>query len=54
MAAYFARGRVVAWVVDQVPSELADEIAEREPRVSYLDYDWSLNDRPSTDDPTGG
>lgn len=47
VVAYFARGRVLDWVLDHLPPRQAAEIAEHEPRVRYLDYDWSLNDRPA-------
>lgn len=43
--AFFARGGLVEWVLPFLPRELAAEIERREPRVRYLDYDWSLNDR---------
>ena len=45
MVAYFSRGGVAGWVSNQLPGELAAEIRDS-PRVRYLDYDWTLNDRP--------
>ena len=47
VVAYFARGRVLDWVLNHLPPQRAAEIAEHQPRVRYLDYDWSLNDRPA-------
>lgn len=44
--AYFARGGVLDWVLDQLPSERAAPIREVAPKVRYMDYDWHLNDRP--------
>ncbi len=44
--AYFARGKVLDWVLAQLDSEQASEIRSRDPKIRYLDYDWSLNDRP--------
>ncbi len=43
--AYLLRGGLRDWVQPWVPAELARRLAEREPAVAYLDYDWSLNDR---------
>ena len=43
--AYFARGRVLSWVLDYLPPEQAAELERLQPRVRYLEYDWSLNDR---------
>lgn len=45
VVAFFARGRVVDWILPRLPEELADRIREADPSVRYLDYDWSLNDR---------
>lgn len=42
---FFARGRVLDWVLKELPPLLADEIRQADPSVEYLDYDWSLNDR---------
>lgn len=44
--AYFVRGGVEDWVVRHLPSAEAAEIRTADPSVSYMDYDWSLNDRP--------
>lgn len=45
VVAFFARGGVVDWVVEHAPKDLAARIEKADPSVSYLDYDWSLNDR---------
>lgn len=45
MVAFFARAKVLEWVVPHLPAELAGVLREAEPSVKYLDYDWSLNDR---------
>ena len=45
IVAFFARGRVLDWVVDHLPQDRGGELAASEPAVRYLDYDWSLNDR---------
>lgn len=45
LVAYFARGGVVEWILPHLPEELARRIADEEPAVKYMDYDWSLNDR---------
>ncbi len=45
VVAFFARGKVVGWLLPRLPSVLAETIERREPRVRYLDYDWGLNDR---------
>ena len=44
--AYFARGGVAGWVLGHLPEASRKRIGES-PRVRYLEYDWSLNDRPS-------
>lgn len=44
--AYFARGGIVDWVVHHLPAGEAAAIRGADPSVSYMDYDWSLNDRP--------
>lgn len=46
VVAFFARGGVADWVRDQLPPELASEIAASS-KVRYLEYDWTLNDRPA-------
>ncbi len=46
VVAFFARGRVVDWLMPHLPEELAATLKQRDPAVRYLDYDWSLNDRP--------
>ena len=34
-----------------LPSTQAEEIREKVPPVGYMDYDWSLHDRPRKDEP---
>ena len=46
VVAFFARGAVLDWVIDHAPKRLAATLESKDPSVSYLDYDWSLNDRP--------
>lgn len=46
VVAFFARGSVLDWVLDHLPTDQAREIHDRDPKVRYLEYDWSLNDRP--------
>jgi hypothetical protein len=48
VVAFFARSKVVEWLGPFLAPELAAEIRESEPSVRYLDYDWSLNDRPGS------
>lgn len=43
--AYFARGKLVSWILAHLPSDLAAKIREKDPSVRYLPYDWTLNDR---------
>jgi hypothetical protein len=45
VAAFFARGGILDWVIGHAPPELARTLKEKRPSVEYLDYDWSLNDR---------
>ncbi len=45
VVAFFARGRVLEWVLPHLSEDLSDSLLDREPSVRYLDYDWSLNDR---------
>jgi len=45
VVAFFARGKVVEWLMPHLPSDLAARIKTADPSVRYLDYDWSLNDR---------
>jgi hypothetical protein len=45
VVAFFARGKVLGWLLPKLPPALAEKISQREPRIRYLDYDWSLNDR---------
>ena len=47
VVAFFARGKVVDWILPRLTDRpLAETIEKRDPAVRYLDYDWSLNDRP--------
>ncbi len=46
VVAFFARGAVLDWVIDHAPAKMAAALKAKNPSVSYLDYDWSLNDRP--------
>ena len=46
VVAFFARGGVADWVLDQLPPETASEIPASS-KVRYLEYDWGLNDRPA-------
>lgn len=39
-------GDPVAWILPRLPEELAATIREASPEVRFIDYDWSLNDRP--------
>lgn len=48
VVAFFARGQVADWVAQHAPEPLQSNIGDHEPTVRYLDYDWSLNDRPSS------
>jgi hypothetical protein len=43
--AFFARGKVVGWILPQLPDELGAKIRDKDPAVRYLSHDWSLNDR---------
>ena len=45
VVAFFARGKVLSWLLPILPPDLAEKIRQREPKIRYLDYDWSLNDR---------
>ncbi|MGB6334032.1 MAG: DUF547 domain-containing protein [Thermoanaerobaculia bacterium] len=45
VAAFFARGKVLGWLLPNLPPDLAEKIRQREPKIRYLDYDWTLNDR---------
>ncbi len=47
VVAFFSRGAVLGWVVAHAPKSLAATLKAKHPSVSYLDYDWSLNDRPA-------
>ncbi len=45
VVAFFARGKVLDWILPHLPEDLAQQIRDAAPSVRYLDYDWSLNDR---------
>jgi hypothetical protein len=45
VVAFFARGGIIDWVVQHLPDEVGSMLKAKEPKVRYLDYDWSLNDR---------
>lgn len=45
VVAFFARGKVIDWLLPHLPAALAAEIRDVDPSVEYMDYDWSLNDR---------
>lgn len=45
VVAFFARGKVLEWILPHLPEDLAQQIREADPSLKYLDYDWSLNDR---------
>ncbi|MDX2000662.1 MAG: DUF547 domain-containing protein [Thermoanaerobaculia bacterium] len=45
VAAFFARGGVLDWVIAHAPEGTKAKLEAKKPSVTYLDYDWSLNDR---------
>jgi hypothetical protein len=46
VVAFFARGGILDWIVEHLGDrELAETLAQRQPSIKYMDYDWSLNDR---------
>jgi hypothetical protein len=45
VAAFFSRGGVLDWVTAHAPEPIKAKLQAKKPSVSYLDYDWSLNDR---------
>ena len=45
VAAFFARGGVLDWVIADAPEGTKATLEAKKPSVTYLDYDWSLNDR---------
>lgn len=45
VVAFFARSKVVDWLLPNLSDDLAQRIRASDPSVKYLDYDWSLNDR---------
>ncbi len=46
MVAFFVRSKVLEWVVPYLPEEVVEHLKAEDVSVRYLDYDWSLNDRP--------
>ncbi len=46
VVAFFSRGAILDWVTAHAPKPIAATLETKHPSVSYLDYDWSLNDRP--------
>lgn len=49
VVAFFARGRVLDWILPHLPASRAEEIRDSSPPVRYMDYDWSLNDHRRVD-----
>jgi len=45
VVAFFARGKVLDWLIPHLPVSLAEELESHDPSIRYLEYDWSLNDR---------
>jgi len=45
VVAFFARGGVLDWVLEQLPEEDSERIRPIDPSIRYLDYHWSLNNR---------
>jgi len=54
IVAYFARGRLLEWILPHLPSELRLRIEGADPSVRYLEYDWALNDRSAPPAGDGG
>jgi hypothetical protein len=42
--AYFVRSGIVEWMLPYLRSGTAQAVRSLEPRVRYLEYDWTLND----------
>ncbi len=42
-------GDVLGWILPLLPADLAAALAETSPRVKFIDYDWSPNDRSPND-----
>ncbi|MCB1036667.1 MAG: DUF547 domain-containing protein [Acidobacteria bacterium] len=38
-------GDAVAWILQHLPEDRAQEIRDAKPQVKFLDYDWAPNDR---------
>ena len=45
VVAFFARGRVLDWVLSHLHEDLAQQVRDADPSLKYLKYNWSLNDR---------
>jgi len=45
VVAFFARSKLLDWILPHLPEEQAREIRAANPTIRYLDYDWALNDR---------
>lgn len=46
VVAFVSRQSIIDGVLPYLPDDLAKRIEASGPRVEFLDYDWSLNDRP--------
>jgi len=46
VVAFFARGKVLGWLLPHLPEQMQKDLSATQPSIRYLDYDWSLNDRP--------
>jgi hypothetical protein len=46
LVAFLARGPVLQWLLPFLDQGLGEALRRRDPAIRYLDYDWSLNDRP--------
>ena len=44
-----ARGKLLLWLDSRLPKAVASKIRSSQPSVSFLDYDWRLNDRGPAD-----
>jgi hypothetical protein len=49
VVAFFARSKVLDWILPHLPPRQAEEIEGTDPSIRYMDYDWSLNDRQRAD-----
>ena len=46
--AFFARGKVLEWVTQHLPEDLAAEVQKEDPGISYLDYDLEPERSPES------